>query len=139
MSVSPLLPHKQVHQYHLSRVHIYALIDDIYFSLSDISLHTIGSKFIHLLTLFYNVYFLFKRKLILCKPQSSHGLPDSSVGKESTCNAGNPGSVPGWGRSPGEGIGYPHQGFPGGSVGKESVCNAGDLGLILGLGRFSGE
>ena len=25
--------------------------------------------------------------------------------KESTCNAGDPGSIPGWGRSPGEGIG----------------------------------
>ena len=65
--------------------------------------------------------------------------PDSSVGKESVCNAGDLGSIPELGRSPGEGIGYPHQGFPGGSVGKESVCNAGDLGLILGLGRFSGE
>ena len=34
------------------------------------------------------------------------GVPDSSVGKESTCNAGDPGSIPGSGRSPGEGIGY---------------------------------
>ena len=34
------------------------------------------------------------------------GLPDSSVGKESTCNAGDPGSIPGQGRSTGEGIGY---------------------------------
>ena len=30
----------------------------------------------------------------------------SSVGKESTCNAGDPGSIPGSGRSAGEGIGY---------------------------------
>ena len=30
----------------------------------------------------------------------------SSVGKESACNAGNPSSIPAWGRSPGEGIGY---------------------------------
>ena len=37
------------------------------------------------------------------------GLPDSSVGKESTCNAGDPGSIPGSGRSTGEGIGYPLQ------------------------------
>ena len=36
-------------------------------------------------------------------------LPDSSVGKESTCNAGDPGSIPGSGRSTGEGIGYPLQ------------------------------
>ena len=34
------------------------------------------------------------------------GFPDSSVGKESACNAGNPGLIPGLGRSPGEGIGY---------------------------------
>ena len=31
------------------------------------------------------------------------GFPDSSVGKESSCNAGDPGSIPGLGRSPGEG------------------------------------
>ena len=37
------------------------------------------------------------------------GFPDSSVGKESTCNAGDPGSIPGSGRSAGEGIGYPLQ------------------------------
>ena len=37
------------------------------------------------------------------------GLPDSSVGKESACNAGNPSSIPGSGRSLGEGIGYPLQ------------------------------
>ena len=36
-------------------------------------------------------------------------FPDSSVGKESTCNAGDPGSIPELGRSPGKGIGYPLQ------------------------------
>ena len=30
-------------------------------------------------------------------------------GRESACNAGDPGSVPGSGGSPGEGIGYPLQ------------------------------
>ena len=39
----------------------------------------------------------------------SDGFPHSSVGKESACNAGDPGSIPGSGRSPGEGIGYPLQ------------------------------
>ena len=33
----------------------------------------------------------------------------SSAGKESTCNAGKPNSIPGLGRSSGEGIGYPFQ------------------------------
>ena len=37
------------------------------------------------------------------------GFPDSSVGKESTCNAGDPNSIPGSGRSTEEGIGYPLQ------------------------------
>ena len=37
------------------------------------------------------------------------GFPDSLVGKESACNAGDPGSIPGLGRSTGEGIGYPLQ------------------------------
>ena len=40
---------------------------------------------------------------------NSGGLPDSSVGKESTCNAGDPGLNPGSGRSAGERIGYPLQ------------------------------
>ena len=37
------------------------------------------------------------------------GFIHSSVGKESACSAGDPGSIPGWGRSTGEGIGYPLQ------------------------------
>ena len=37
------------------------------------------------------------------------GFPDSSVGKESACNAGDPSSIPWLGRSAGEGIGNPLQ------------------------------
>ena len=37
------------------------------------------------------------------------GFPDSSVGKEFACNAGDPSWIPGSGRSAGEGIGYPLQ------------------------------
>ena len=37
------------------------------------------------------------------------GFPGSSAGKESACNAGDPGLIPGSRRSPGEGIGYPLQ------------------------------
>ena len=56
------------------------------------------------------------------------GFPDSSVGKESTCNARDPGSIPESGRSSGEGIDYSLQNpcFPAGSDGKESTCNAED-------------
>ena len=37
------------------------------------------------------------------------GFPHSSVGKESACNAGDPGLILGLGRSAAEGIGYPFQ------------------------------
>ena len=37
------------------------------------------------------------------------GFPDSSVGKESTCNARDPSLIPGVGNTLGEGIGYPLQ------------------------------
>ena len=40
---------------------------------------------------------------------SLRGFPSSWAGKESACNAGDPGSIPGLGRSPGERIGYPLQ------------------------------
>ena len=69
------------------------------------------------------------------------GFPHSSDGKESACNAGDPGLIPDSGRSTGEGIGYPLQflGFPCGSAGKESACNSGDLGSIPGLEGSPGE
>ena len=38
-----------------------------------------------------------------------YGFPGRSDGKESTCNAGDPGSIPELGSSPGEEIGYPLQ------------------------------
>ena len=47
-----------------------------------------------------------------CIPYSElylKGFPGSSAGKVSTCNAGDPGSIPGSGRSSGEGTGYPLQ------------------------------
>ena len=73
---------------------------------------------------------------------SKTGFPHSSVGKESTCNAGDPGSIPELGRCPGEGIGYSFQYSWASTVVqpvKESACNAGDLGSTPGLGRFPGE
>ena len=41
------------------------------------------------------------------RPWPRRGFPGSSAGKEYACNAGDPGSIPGLGRFPGEGIGYP--------------------------------
>ena len=44
-----------------------------------------------------------------CKVLFKLGFPGGSSGKESTCNVGDLGSIPGLGRSPGEGNGYPLQ------------------------------
>ena len=41
--------------------------------------------------------------------QGALGFPGGSGGKESACNAGDPGLIPGLGRYPGEGNGYPLQ------------------------------
>ena len=46
------------------------------------------------------------------------GFLGGSDGKESACNAKDPGSVPGSGRSPGEGNGYP---LPGEFLGQRSL------------------
>ena len=78
------------------------------------------------------------------------GFPDSSVGKESTCNAGDPGLIPGSGRSAGEGISYLLQYLWSSLVAqlvkkiknlkkKKTTCNVEDLGSIPGLGRSPGE
>ena len=69
------------------------------------------------------------------------GFPGTSASKESTCNASDPGSIPGSGSSPGEGIGYPLQ-YSWASLVAQTVknpsANAGDLGSILELGRSPG-
>ena len=60
-------------------------------------------------------------------------FPNISVGKESTCNAGDPGLIPGSGRFPEEGIGYSLQ-YSWASLVSQLVknlpCNMGGLGLI---------
>ena len=50
-----------------------------------------------------------KNRLIGKDPDVGRGFPDSSVGKESACNAGDHGSIPGSERSTEKGIGYPLQ------------------------------
>ena len=92
-------------------------------------------------------------------------FPCGSGGKESACNVGDLGSIPGLGRSPGEGSSDSSLQYSdlensmdcivrgvtesqtrlndfhllGGSDGKESACNAGDLGSTPGSGRTPGE
>ena len=71
-----------------------------------------GNPSPHIIMLFF---FLAGTYLLSCNFQVNNTVlitmvfPDSSVGKESTCNAGDPGSIPGSGRYPGKGIGYPLQ------------------------------
>ena len=50
-----------------------------------------------------------KEKNSYCKNSKNWSFPGSLVGKKSTCNAGDSGSIPRLGRCPGEGIGYPCQ------------------------------
>ena len=74
------------------------------------------------------------------------GFPVSSVGKESACNAGDLGSIPGLERSTGEGIGYPIQ-YSWASLVAQLVKNppampetwVQSLGLIPELGISTGE
>ena len=47
--------------------------------------------------------------IVISLMKSQLGFPGGSDGKESACNAGDPGSIPGSGRSPGEGNGNPLQ------------------------------
>ena len=65
---------------------------------------------------------LFNVKIIWKSTRNIKGFPNNSVGKESTCNAGDPSSIPGSGRSAGEGIGYPLQ-YSWGSLAAQSVKN----------------
>ena len=69
------------------------------------------------------------------------GFPSSSAGKENACNAGDPGSIPGSGRSTGERIDYPFQYSQASLVAQlvKNLCSVEDLGSIPGLGRSPGE
>ena len=66
------------------------------------------------------------------------GFPHSSVGKESACNAGDPGSIPGLGRSTGDGIGYPLQ-YSEASLVAQLVKNPPAMWEPPSLGRSPGE
>ena len=57
------------------------------------------------------------------------GFPGSSDGNESTCNSGDPGSIPGLGRSPGQGHGNPLQCSCLGNSMDREVCGLQSIGL----------
>ena len=70
----------------------------------------------------------------------NNGFPDSSISKEAACHAGDPGLIPGLGKSAEELIGYPLQ-YSWAPFVAQLVKNppVEDLGLIPGLGRSPGE
>ena len=67
------------------------------------------------------------------------GFPGGSAGKESACNAGDLGSIPGLGRSPGEGIGYPLQYSWASQVAQQVKNPPAIRGSIPGFRRSPGE
>ena len=69
-------------------------------------------SFICFLTEFFKakeILYLFTVQMNLSFGKVKWGFPSNSAGKESACNVGDLGSIPGLGRSPGEGKGYPLQ------------------------------
>ena len=62
---------------------------------------------------YYGIYGIFGSMAIMVNygknMETIRGFLYSSVGKESACNTGDPGSIPGLERCAGEGIGYPLQ------------------------------
>ena len=81
-------------------------------------------------------------KYVYSKYVYYQGFPRSSAGKEYGCSAGDPGSIPGLGRSAGEGIGYPLQ-YSWASLVAQLVKNLPPMCETwvpsLGLGRSPGE
>ena len=80
----------------------------------------------------------------------TYSFPGGSDGKESACNAGDLGLIPGLGSFPRRRAWQPtpvflpgkyldFQGFSGSSASRESACNLGDSGLIPGSERSPGE
>ena len=59
--------------------------------------------------LFPKTFVAFYSDLLIPTVGDYRGFPGGSDGEESACNAGHPGSIPGLGRSPGEGHGKPLQ------------------------------
>ena len=82
----------------------------IFLSLSElISLNIIPSRAFHVVSNWQG-YILFMADMYIYIFMHIYKIYHcSSAGKESTCNAGDLGSIPGSGRSPGERIGYPLQ------------------------------
>ena len=82
------------------------------------------------------------KTVTLDAPISKKDFPSRSAGKEPAFNSKDPGSIPRWGRSTGEGIGYLFQ-YSWASLVAQLVknlpVNAGDIGSVTGLVKSPGE
>ena len=78
-------------------------------------------------------------RFVVVVAEGGVGFPGASAGKESTCNAGDSGSIPGSGRSAGEGISYPLQ-YSWASLVAQMVKNLPTVQKtgVQGLGRSPG-
>ena len=65
------------------------------------------------------------------------GFPGGSEVKVSACNTGDPRSIPGSGRTPGEGNGNPLQSLPGKSNGQKSLAGCTDHGVTKSQTQLS--
>ena len=72
---------------------------------SSVNNNNVFSTFSEMYKLYFRWVSITAKMLSIDQYDIHQGFPDSSVGKESTCNAGDPGSIPGLGRSAGEGKG----------------------------------
>ena len=86
---------KGLHQHHSSKV---SICQCSAFFIVQLPCVLVSQKPLNAFT-----WFIFKTRIVVYIA----GFPDSSVGKKSTCNPGDLGSIPWLGRSAGEGIGYP--------------------------------
>ena len=68
--------------------------------LAKCTIHSKGSIISTAIALLLFIHSLNIVHCVLTMSQMLEGFPGSSAGKESTCNAGDPGSIPGLGRSP---------------------------------------
>ena len=89
----------------------YQYSQNMYLSLSDSEIHLNMNCYVDVqvaTTIWLNIAYI-RSTSYFYNDLFSEGFPCGSTGKEFTCNEGDLGSIPGLGRSPGEGKGYPLQ------------------------------
>ena len=70
---------------------------------SSVNSNNVFSTFSEMFKLYFRWVSITAKMVSIDQYDTHQGFPDGSVGKESACNAGDPGLIPGSGRSTGEG------------------------------------